>query len=524
MSNTIADLIRQKAKEKAIKVRSQVDETKSLYEQVEALLANDAQNFQRLGVDFRIFSALSKDLGSTFNSFLAEPLLRECSLLLDRCLQERKEYQELHTKWFEALIQIDEMFRLSDITEKETDEVDAIQTKILNAEIDELKRQSKKIEEIVIRLRNDEVNDEGRWNQQSTELTGFVEQGAIASVLANGGKNGQLDGSTSFDIIKQGVHSPYDFQRKYQRIGLLNEENYYSSIKQSAEDAQTKTSIQIELKDKTLEFKRLRNDIARMVAIRREEQLTQTSGALNFLEQMKPLADRFANDLTAAYLRISAANKGFHLIYGDTYPYYESFNKFVKRSRDMSTGMSFYHFDFDELVTWTQLTNTWLASFLDNQQQVTRSFSLGQLLSEQGRNFNDGLATGKWQFKLSEEHFYNSKFVRLRGFAIQVDSGHFSGSWNIAVTPPTKAKIRREKDILDIDQKVGTLYLGRVNETTFQVVPEAAAPPKLYNASPIGQDIEGGEWTIEIKGMSTNGDKPPSAILDIDIHLTVALV
>lgn len=267
----------------------------------------------------------------------------------------------------------------------------------------------------------------------------------------------------------------------------------------------------ISLKKSVANFQRERNNVARLIAYRRARQLLNPSGALNFGEQMKPIWDRLQNDLAAAWFRLLAAAEGFQKLYD--YPMDKCFDNSPKGS-----------FNFDSLVTWCQNMNTWLASFLDTQQLVTRSFSIRQLLSEQGADFNAGLSSGKWRFKLKESHFSNLKLVRLRGLAVQIDSGHFSGSWNVAVSPPTKALLRVDDSrIKSLEQKVGTLYLGRVNETTYQVLPESAAPPKMYNASPIGEDSLNGEWGIEVLGMSTN-EKTPSSILDIDIHLTVALV
>lgn len=112
MPDTIADLIKESSDNGLSEaVGSNVNSGFTLYEQAKELLKTDRRDFQRLGTNFLVPLPLYKLMNSGFNKFLAEPLLREASLLLDRCLQQRKEYQELHSKWFEACVQVDEMIR-----------------------------------------------------------------------------------------------------------------------------------------------------------------------------------------------------------------------------------------------------------------------------------------------------------------------------------------------------------------------------------------------------------------------------
>lgn len=499
MSTTVAELINKKSNE-LIQYISQpfkpVDNKLSLESQARKLIENDEGKLVRLGKNFKIpkQAELEPHLRDVkFNSFLAESLLREGSLLLDRCLQQRSEYDQLSTKWFEACIQVDELIRLNDIMKREEKDYDKS-----------------------IGIAQSEKNALVEENTQLAILEQKFEKVASYASEVNEKTSPQAKAMGNTDAQKEYLFradlSRYSMEGIQAATGIQQQEMI---IKTNAEKL-AGIEINIELKKSQTAFQIERNEIARTVALRRAEQIRIEGGALNFWEQMKPVKDRFNNDLKAAWFRLSSAMRGFSELYQHQYP------------ADLPKDLYDITIDFDELVTWCQHTNTWLASFVDTQQQVTRSFSLEQLLSEQGKKFKDGLAKGKWQFKLGEDHFYNSKFVRLRSFAVQIDSGEFSGNWNIAITPPTQVIFRNESTKPDenpakLTQNVGRLYLGRVNETTYQVIPESAAPPKLYNASPIGQDIDGGEWTIEILGMSTN-KIPVTAIKDIDIHLTVALV
>lgn len=535
MPNTIADFIKKSAKKLSEAIGSPYNSESSIYEQAQSILVTDKRDFQRLGKNFLVPKKLPDSLNIQFNKFLAEPLLREGSLLLDRCLQQRKEYQELHAKWFEACVQIDELLRLSEITEQEIYKIDTIQTQILESEESALTHQRQKANENVERLSDTRAG----WANENSVLSEYIHRGIISNLRANLLGTGPMPEGwgDSFTLISEGTRHPVHVQRKYNRLSLDVEETQYSSVKEIADDNLIKLALEKELKDESLKYKKARNEVARLVAIRRAEQLVKHSGALNFLEQMRPIKMRFKNDLISAWLRLNAAHDGFQEMYGDQYSTEEFPAKLEVTQEDVEKPeltdlpepppINDFEckLDMDELVTWAQLTNTWLAAFLDTQQQVTRSFSLLRLLDNDQERFDAGKETGSWSFKLNESHFYNSKFVRMRSFAVQIDSARAAGSWNVSVTPPTKAIIRRsatETQVLS-QPHIGTLHLGRVSERVYAVMTEGAAPPKLYNGSPVGNDTADGEWKISVIDGSTSG-ATLNDIRDIDIHLSVALV
>lgn len=465
MATTVADLIKNKIGGLLAKVGCPVDYALPMEKQVDALLTNDGNNLQRLGTKFPIARGdeLPQNLrGVEFNYFLAEPLLREGSLLLDRCLQQRREHDELKTKLFEACIQLDELMRLNDITAKEEEDYHL----------------SKDIAESEKKMLVDE----------DTSITKVIlpkmERVITQSAFSN------LAGDNKF-LAQEAAYT-----KEREELVKLQQVKDQQVIKVRSETS----DLNIQQRGKTEIYQKARNEVARLVAARRAFQLGTPNGALNFGEQMKPIKARFDNDLLAAYLRLFRAAEGFSKLYVGKY------------KLNFPTLKDGKELDFDELVTWCQNTNTWLASFLDTQQQVTRSFSLKDLVGTD--KFNAGLASSKWQFNLKAEDFFNREFVRMRALAVQIDSGHSAGSWNVAITPPTKA-IAEPKD----QSHIGTLYLGKINERLYAVMTESSAPPKLYNASPIGED----DWGIEVFKGSTLGIST-SGILDIDIHLTVALV
>jgi hypothetical protein len=529
MSDTIADVIKNSSEKENLSeaVGSPFNSDASLYKQTQILLATDERDFQRLGANFLLPRYLYNSLDVGFNDFLAEPLLREGSLLLDRCLQQRREYQDLHTKWFEACVQVDEMFRLNEITKKEEDETYHLPGQIADTEAEALN---------YLKTSADE-------SSKSLGLA-IPEMGRLAAILQELGRlaahaqaHGQF-GETMFNqfgknrLIKEFVHdyaSEGEFikgEKEKRLLGIQRNEQVRNS--QSAESRWNGAKYSATLKKSQANFQKERNDVARLVAIRRAEQLTKPNGALNFFEQMKPIKIRFRNDLLSAWLRLKAVAVGLEKLYQYSAPFSfpelrpvneEDLQKPELTDLPEPPPIDDFvgKFDFDDLITWCQLTNTWLASFLDIQQQVTRSFSLRQLIKNDAV-FEAGKAQSEWRFKLKEEHFTNMQFVRMRSFAVQIDSGHQSGSWNVSITPPLKAKNEPKEQ-----GHIGTLYLGRVNEKTFAVISEGSASLKLFNASPIGEDSPSGEWIIEVLNGSTSA-ATVNDIKDIDIHLTVAIV
>lgn len=544
MPNTIAGIINEEsANGLARTVGSPVNSGLTPSEQAEVLLKADQRDFQRLGTNFLIPNDLVASLDVSFNAFLAEPLLKEGSQLLDRCLQQRREYQELHTKWFEACVQIDEMFRLSKIADQETKESDPIQTAVIQADIDSSEAQKINAKTNLDRLRTIIPG----WAHETEDIQTSVYRATRSNLAANRALDGPMDfenfhADSSFSLINSGAAKEKEIQRKYEKLRLDTEETQFSDIEQSAGHRNTKSKKELELKNKLLEFRRARNEVSRLVAIRRAKQLTKENGALNFLEQMRPIKERFKNDLVSAWLRLRASHEGFQMLYGNSYSITKEFPalRVVEDSDlqspeldDLPEPPAIEDFggklDFDDLVSWTQVTNTWLASILERQQQVTRSFSLKRLMGNDAA-FEAGKGVSEWHFRLTEQDFWDRRCVRMRALAIQVDSGNDRGSWNISIAPPTSAIIRQGDGVTaNLKQNgIGKLFLGRINERTYAVVPEGSAPPKLYNASPIGGDdlpAEDllGEWAIRILTDSTSGTTVDQ-INDVDFHLTVTLV
>jgi hypothetical protein len=73
---------------------------------------------------------------SGFNHFLVEPLLRDGLLHLERCLELRRNYDELAVRWFEAKIQLEELFALNAVAGDEETHLHPLAAEIARTEAD----------------------------------------------------------------------------------------------------------------------------------------------------------------------------------------------------------------------------------------------------------------------------------------------------------------------------------------------------------------------------------------------------
>jgi hypothetical protein len=524
MANTLSELISERAGEliQALSVPAAINlDPNQLVAACHVLLDHNKSALEQPGNSFVVprNSDLPYHLRVSFNNFLVEPLLREASLLLDRCVQQRRDINDLNSKWFEARLQIVELILLNDISRMEEENLLPLIVEIADLSKDLINNDveiAKELHTLYSTLQN---TIRTRYPDDTHPQPEEQPMHVLARFAVFDAQNRQLP-QNSQDFARFTT----DFNSRMQSANVAQELVKLRELETVTDKHRTRSEKSVELEEQRKRSQALRNDVSRLVALNRAEQLIAKQGALNFGEQMVPIQERFDNDFLAAWFRLAAAATGLRKLYG-----YEIDNTvFPQQNGEILThsdNQPELRISFDSLVSWTQRTNVWLASFLDTQQQTTRSFSLLQLLNNDQALFDAGKETGVWDFRLTENDFHKSKFVRMRSFACQIDSEHPFGSWNVAITPPSSALIRRsEGDPQPIQQShIGTLYMGRVNERIYAVVPEGSAPPKLYNASPIGDETDNGKWIISVFAGSTAGASL-NDIQDIDIHLTVSLI
>ena len=446
MISTVSDLIKNKTEHLQKSIGSPGAENQNLAQQAAALVEQDQQNLPRLGTKFRIpnENELPAHLQSLdFDSFLAEQLLRESSLLLDRCLQQQREYQDLNTKWFETCVQVQELLWLSEIARQEEIENYDLPEQIAQSEQNAIATENAQIE-VVLNQLNERFN--------------FLTNDARVVELARAELAVTNQFAATPNISDEPLKVQVRLRSRREQIPLTIQHSQQMVVKNANAERVNGANLNVMLKHSLAKFQRERNEVARAVGIRRAMQLTTEGGALNFHEQMLPLKQRFENDLTACWLRIWGARRGFAQLY-----------RYEDPTGNLPAQPYGVMIDFDELVTWCQNANTWLASFLNQHQQVTRSFGLTHLINRDGREIEQDGAVRSWQFRLNEEDFYNARFVRMRSFAVQIDSGNEVGSWNISLTPPRRAIMRHQtfdaqnpqlgRETIE-QSRVGALFLG----------------------------------------------------------------
>jgi hypothetical protein len=125
MPETISELVKEKIAELSEAIQRPISDDSGQYvQQAVELLEIDKRDIQRIDISLSIprRENLPKHLIVAFSPFLAESLFREGCLLVDRCLQQRREYNELAAKWFEVCVQIDELIKRNGIIMQEETE------------------------------------------------------------------------------------------------------------------------------------------------------------------------------------------------------------------------------------------------------------------------------------------------------------------------------------------------------------------------------------------------------------------
>lgn len=498
MSN-VGDFIAQHADELRAVIGAEPDLTE--------MMRSDRSGLRRLGSSFRLLPEIPSHSRFEFSPFLAETLLRDGSALIDRCLQTRREYHELVAKWFEVRVQVEEMLRLNEITSEEERLYDVpVHLDDGYADAEDKSREG------LAGAKQSSTDSYNLCMQQHDSIINAAKASAWAQVRHTHGDAhyGYPPWNISdvpvrdhaYESAKQSMSHTLEVEKRAAESRMREQ----SGAAASAEKRRDVLRDSAKYKSAQAGLQRKRNDVARYVAARRALALAAPNGELNYREQGLAAAQRFEQDLNAAYVRLLAASKGLDLLYAYT-------EKFPLATNG--------HVDFDALVLWCQTTNLWLASFQDGQQIVTRSFSLRELVGRE--NFNHGKNALSWTFRLTRGHFYDRRLVRVRSLAARIIVDGESRAWNVAFRLPDRGELWRLDDTSRIiDQShVGTIYLGRVTNGADRVLSEGAAPQRLQNASPIGA-APSLDWTVSSVGAPAGINK--EKIEDLEIHITVALL
>jgi hypothetical protein len=253
-------------------------------------------------------------------------------------------------------------------------------------------------------------------------------------------------------------------------------------------------------------FRRRRTDVIRSIADRRAKEFVTPGGALNFSEQLLPIQKRFERDYAEVLARLDVADRGLRLIYGSDVLAESNF------PADRGTGL-------DSTVLAVREAISWLNRFKELDQDWVLPFSVRECLTPaEWQNFID---TGTCNPEVLESTFIpGHAHVRLRGVAVSVVYRTLarteSGVWQTSVRVPesshcTHASGQRQ----DLDQRrIPPCRTSRVASRDSLRDPDIVGGAALHNTSPFGR------WTVTM-GNHSSAQVTRRQLADVFIDLHV---
>jgi hypothetical protein len=236
--------------------------------------------------------------------------------------------------------------------------------------------------------------------------------------------------------------------------------------------------------------------------------------ALDFHAQADRSLERITRDYSDATERLITASDGLLRIYG--YP-----DPFPERLRTVVEGAPA---TIDDAVAWTREAIRWLAAFSQNDQSLTITVSLRGIIGEAGwtRVQTEGTTV---PFRIARELFDGHRYVRLRGLAASLKLRSASlFPLRCVVTAPNTARFIMDEEngqavVKPIDQSaMPACTLGRVSDFRVPVDAEICAAISLMNASPLGEDGDGGRWSIRVHRITDDTlDMLDDILLDVRV-------
>jgi hypothetical protein len=258
-------------------------------------------------------------------------------------------------------------------------------------------------------------------------------------------------------------------------------------------------------------YRRQRTDVVRKAAEAKVGAFTMPDGALNYREQMRPLADRMTRDAIDSLARLDAAEEGLRLIYGRTSPLPAS----VRTAID--TG-AVTHAAMDDASRWTRDALSWLLQFKQLEQNFVMPLSVRSLCGSDEKWFA-GLASGSWSITVPPGLFSELAHVRVRGARAHVyGCGQDAGYWTLTAKLPKQGTVRHLAGAArPLDQKkLPVVIFPRTGSRINAPEAEFVGMHALFNASPIG------DWTLTISEISTQR-QARSVISDVEIEVALAV-
>jgi hypothetical protein len=459
-----------------------------------------------------------------FQENQVEELLSTSSLLLDRGLRDKREWQEKAEKRFNVASELLEYRELDKIHIEETAAgfyiISATEsTATRDAELQLVSGNRAAASYLDWLLKNKYSNAELNAQSAEYQLMGWLAhlaayQYPFMGDLLKNVWNGQPNTSPEFMKNSAFITSWHTFAT--QSSTLLAQQASFSSAGDSSDQKGVGYRARADWEDADVAFRRRRTGVARWIADLKARAFTEPGGALNFSEQMVPIKARFERDFRDAIARIFVAAQGLKDIYGYAVP-------LPDRITGVKSGAADSDAVFDDCASWVRDAVAWLTRFSYLDQNYTLPVSVRRAVGKD--KWKLGLKNGFWLLPMEENLFPNQAHVRLRGISAfvvfdqsSVDLQRDSSLWNVALRAPKNGTVRHlDGTMVNIDQSfVPPARLARVGLRNSFRDPDITGVAAMHNVSPIG------DWQIAVGKRSIEGVNLDRIIdLQVDLHLAV---
>lgn len=462
----------------------------------------------------QVVADLLPDASFAYVGLHIEPLLQEAAELLNRGLADREKWRELGKVQFRLRQELDEFAELDAIHEKEIHAgIYEVSYQAALAEYEESVEKEKATRVAISYAKK--ILDEyfsGPAKMDYVERSGRYANAAVGPM----GKGAPApDNIAVIQYADIGVHGEFKSREKWAEeaacffsdIQISIEDSTrlsaLSSLQAQAEALREKIKVQGEKKDwemtnATFKFKRM--TVARAMAHRKLAATTEPGNALNFVEQMEPMNNRFFSDFNYAYGRLLAIAPYIKALYGFNAPVPET--------------SLFFH---DQATTWARSAINHVKQLAGLEQNCVFPISIRQLIGEAG--WATFVGAGRITFNLGETLFQRFAITRLRGVSAFISASTLKGVFSAYLSVPvTGVVFDKTGTRSEFDQScVAQTFIGRIFRRSADQPADVVGVSTLFNASPIG------EWTIEAT-MNSTAQEALSGVEDLELELHLAYI
>jgi hypothetical protein len=378
-----------------------------------------------------------RKVGSEYRYHQVEPLLSQCSTLLDRCLASRSEWQALGEKSFAQWLELVQFGELDGIHKEET-----------------------------------------AYGYYFTAWSDAARE-AYAQACTSLAQNGSSEALSR--LLKPTTNKPAGPDNlPSNQLAEFAEMSSVAGESDAAELRYIAARARAEFENSNIDFRRRRTESARRANATKALAFTETGGPYNYEERRTAVQERFLADLKGAQDRLAAIRVGMKTIYGYDLP--------IATQPDV----------FNSTLISVRNALDWLARFSALDQNYVLPVSIKCLV---GSSWAKGLRSdgraGSWEFVMPETLFPKQAHVRLRGVSAAVDIANTRDIFQLALRVPENARVSfLDGSQRSIPQDVPITRICRIQGRGSPTPPDVMGVLSLHNVSPIS--VQGSSWRLVI--------------------------